>query len=1772
MEFSRLYQVILDQMNEAVYVRDLDMNIVYMNPAAERVSGWTFKEIHTQGLRCYEVFGEEGWTCRHRCPGDKSLETGLPLVHHEGKLQTRSGQVLDMRVSVTLLSEGGKKFGTLFVMENITELREIEQTRLKTVMALEDEIKRREHVETALRASQERLQLVADHAPVLIAQCGSDQRYKFVNRHYAELFKRRPTDLVGRLMREVLGEKAYAFTSPYIQQALAGRRVEFDAHLTDLPDGPHFFRTAYAPEFDASGAVVGFVAAINDITKHKRAELKRAEREQLITLMLNAELGCIKRVATDGTLLHMNPAGLAFIEADTEEEALGHSVFDLVAPAHRQAFEEMHRAVLNGTEQTLQFEVIGLKGTRRWMETYAVPFQNPITNQTEHLAVTHDISEQKRAAEALRLSEDRFRLIAAAANDSLWDWDLLTNALWWSETETGYFGYGPKIVPTIESWSDCLHPEDREQVLRGLHESVDGGEKSWRATYRFRRANGTYADIEDRGKIIRNERGKAIRMVGAMVDITERKQAEQRLERINECFLGFGSDPLVNIKRLTALCGELLGATCALYSRLQGELLCTVGEWQAPPDFNPVDKAEGHLCYDLIRRGGDGVLVVRHLSETSYAHADPNVSRYHLQTYIGKVVKCGNEPVGSLCAVFQHDVAPTEADERLMGILASAVGTEEERIRAEQALRLSEQSIRELQELTSEADCPFEERLQKLLQLGCRRFDLPIGLVTQVRGEQLEFTHVWAPGSAVQQGTLLQLESSFCAITLHADEPIRFEDRAKSEWRTHPACRQLGFECYLGTKLKGQERLYGTLCFLGTHPRSKRFTDADTAFLKLMARWLSGELDRRQAEEVLRHSEGRFRALYDDNPSMYFTVAPEGNVLSVNRFGAEQLGYRPEELIGRSVFSVFYEDDKRAVRRCLASAFAQPERLATWEFRKVKKTGEIIWVREAVRVLPAARNGPVALIVCNDVTAEKELQHKLMASEALFRTFMDHLPGPAFIKDAEGRHLFMNAACERLLPLTCAGWLGKTNEELFSPPVAAQFREHDQQVLSRRKAVRVTEQTVRDGETRHWLTFKFPVFDEQGSCMRLGGVAFDVTEQQRAKSAIHSLQAKLHQAVKAAQIGLWDWNTHTNQVFFSAEWKSQLGYEDHEIADRFDEWETRLHPDDHDRAIAYARRYVAHPDGEYSLEFRLRHKDGSYRWIASRASFVPEVDGTLIRLLGSHTDVTTLKEAESTLRASKDQYQSLVDTIDGIVWEANPETFQLTFVSAYAERVLGYPVNQWLSEPEFWQNHLHPDDRDWADAFCRTESLQKHNHHFEYRMIAADGRTVWLRNVVTFITNDEGATRMRGIIVDITDRKKQDFEIANLIRELDTIQRIQSTFISSADYRKSFSQALEALLALTNSEYGFIGEVLQTDDGKPYLQTHAMSDIAWNAETRALMEAKAPNLEFFNMRSLYGTVITTGEPVIANAPDTDPRRCGLPHGHPPLRSFLGVPIRKGAQMVGMIGVANRPGGYSHELLPRLNPFLTTCATLLEAVRVENSRRQTEQQLHAAHRRLRELTLSLTHIEEETRRRLSRDLHDELGQALTALKLDLGWVKECLDTQPSVEQLSSLKARIETMSGLLNLLIGTTRKLSGLLRPSLLDDFGLAAALESLAQNCAERMGIPCEISITPGLASLTLPDIFNTAVFRIAQELLTNIARHAKATEIRLILGIEESWLVLEIADNGLGMTDVAIAGRGQLGLKGVRERAELLGGTVDIASTAGQGTSVTVRLPLQSS
>jgi PAS domain S-box-containing protein len=180
---------------------------------------------------------------------------------------------------------------------------------------------------------------------------------------------------------------------------------------------------------------------------------------------------------------------------------------------------------------------------------------------------------------------------------------------------------------------------------------------------------------------------------------------------------------------------------------------------------------------------------------------------------------------------------------------------------------------------------------------------------------------------------------------------------------------------------------------------------------------------------------------------------------------------------------------------------------------------------------------------------------------------------------------------------------------------------------------------------------------------------------------------------------------------------------------------------------------------------------------------------------------------------------------------------------------------------------------------------------------------------------------------------------------LQAIHQAQSKFIGNHSTKDIFDNLLSELLKLTESEYGFIGEVIYAANNTPYLKTYAITNIAWNVETRKFYSENAPSgMEFRNLQSLFGEVMTTGKTVIANQPSSDSRSCGLPEGHPGLDHFLGLPFFSENRLSGMVGIANRPGGYDVDIIEYLEPFLTTCSNIADAIYIKHEHKKAEASL------------------------------------------------------------------------------------------------------------------------------------------------------------------------------------------------------------------------------------
>jgi PAS domain S-box-containing protein len=552
-------------------------------------------------------------------------------------------------------------------------------------------------------------------------------------------------------------------------------------------------------------------------------------------------------------------------------------------------------------------------------------------------------------------------------------------------------------------------------------------------------------------------------------------------------------------------------------------------------------------------------------------------------------------------------------------------------------------------------------------------------------------------------------------------------------------------------------------------------------------------------------------------------------------------------------------------------------------------------------------------------------------------------------------------------------------------------------------------------------------------------------------------------------------------------------------------WMNAVHPEDREHLSERWRKAIAREtrppnDRFYEIEYRVRRHDGIYRNLLSRTVPVLNAEGEIHEWVGICYDITERKAQEQQLRDSEERYRSLVEVApDMIIVHQDGKTI---FMNPAGLRMLRAPnLEAVLGESP--ADMVHPDYRDVVQERIRKLAAGQSVPTIEEKLRRFDGTYVDVEvGATSFIY--QGRPAVQVIARDITARLQAQ-------------------------------------------------EQLRASENRFHLLTRATTDIVydWDMATNAIWWNE-------NLRLLFGY-------------QGKPEELGFnfwtslihPDDADRINASLFEAIAEGKQFwAGEYRFQRSDGSYAN-LLDRgyiVRDAQGKPARMIGAMMDITDRKLTEQRLRDSREQLRALTAHLERIREEERTRIAREIHDELGQALTGLKMDLSWFAARLPNQPALQEKSG------AMVKLIDSTVHAVRRLSTELRPAILDSLGLIPAIEWLAQEFQKRTGVTCEFVATND--ELNLDHERTTALFRICQEALTNVARYAQATSVHIELDSDEPQISLRISDNGRGITEEETKARNSFGLLGMRERARLLGGTFEIAGAPGKGTTLTVRIP----
>jgi len=369
--------------------------------------------------------------------------------------------------------------------------------RMGTTPALRKKLRgtaaRRQAADDWLRDGEPHLRVVTDNAPVAIAHCDTEARFKFVNRHYAERLGLTPRQVIGKRVPAVIGDKAWAILEPFFRECLAGKAVEFDVEveLAYQTSDPQFTHCCYEPEW-RDGKVVGLVAAITNITGLKRAEAALRESEATFRAMFEvSSVGKIEVEPKSGRFLRAN-AAMCKLVGYTEAELISRTVFDITHPDDRDHAHELLRRMIAGESAVFDLEkrYIRKDGNAVWARVTANVVRDGSGRPLRNIAVIQDINARKQAEQALQTSKDRLQLAMDAAQLGWWQYDPRHRVFSGDARSQEIFDIVENEA-AVEEIIKRVHPDDAERVWTALEARLDpAGSKRSATEFRFRRGDG----------------------------------------------------------------------------------------------------------------------------------------------------------------------------------------------------------------------------------------------------------------------------------------------------------------------------------------------------------------------------------------------------------------------------------------------------------------------------------------------------------------------------------------------------------------------------------------------------------------------------------------------------------------------------------------------------------------------------------------------------------------------------------------------------------------------------------------------------------------------------------------------------------------------------------------------------------------------------------------------------------------------------------------------------------------------------------------------------------------------------------------------------------------------------------------------------------------------------------------------------------------------------------------------------------------------------------
>jgi PAS domain S-box-containing protein len=750
-----------------------------------------------------------------------------------------------------------------------------------------------------------------------------------------------------------------------------------------------------------------------------------------------------------------------------------------------------------------------------------------------------------------------------------------------------------------------------------------------------------------------------------------------------------------------------------------------------------------------------------------------------------------------------------------------------------------------------------------------------------------------------------------------------------------------------------------------------------------------------------------------------------------------------------------------------------------------------------------------------------------------------------------------------------------------------------------------------------WLRDIVSVIDEGDKPVQLRGIMVDITEQKKTEEEILRSNARFQTISKATSDIVWDWELSVASIWWNDNYYSLLGIRKQNELTPISDWYDRIHPEDLERVKRDMEKGLKDNLTFYSHEYRFAKGDGTYLHFLDRTFVMRNKEGRAYRMIGSMVNMTPIYLAQKVVSESENKLRTIIDSepqciklVDekGRLLDMNPAGLAMIEADSI-EQVRGQSLVAIIDAA--YKNEFKQLIR---DVFSGKPGVMT------FSITGMKGTKRWLETHAVPMKDSDGTIiASLGVTTDITDKRKAEEELirneekyrtlveqaVDAIALYDATGKILDVNTGSVNLLGYSRQELMQLslpdiltpeeISLKPVEYDFLqmgqstvkqrkmkkkdGSIVETEvrsqqlpDGR-FLSVirdlterqKAQQQIEREKELSDKLIDSLPGVfysydehgRFLRWNKQFEVVTGYSGKEIAGMHPTD---FFEGEGRMRMQEKIDTVFSKGysdteEEFVSKDG-SSRPYFFkAHRIIIDGKPCLLGTGIDI------SDRKKAEKELDESYIAIRKLTRHLQNIREQERTHIAREIHDELGQQLTVLKMDVSWLNKKVASPDE-----TVREKMKSLLSMLDETVKTVRRISSELRPSLLDDLGLTAAMEWQLTEFEKRSGIHSRF-IQSG-EEVLLSDSVKTALFRIFQESLTNVARHSAAEHIRVSFVQEDDQLVLSIEDDGKGFDKQQVADKRTLGILGMKERTSMIDGTYEIVSAPGKGTVVTVKVP----